>query len=493
MGSGSSERLGSRSAAAAIDWCWNLDLFAMNVLPFLDMDGALRCRRVSTGWRSMVDAAGRAGGAPWPLPGEDAADGRRAQRQLWEALQREHALWADGEHAGLREMLAHDLAQQDSLTAQMRQILVDWLLTLVWHCFVEHLERSSLAHLAVQLVDRVLARMPVQRSRFQAVGAVAFGMASTARQYANLRLAERHCAEVQALNTTDVRLTRAYLAHMCAYTYSEQDLARVESEMLGVLCVTPEVPAVAAPADADAETGLPEGWEQAVSRSTGEVYYGNMQTGESTWVRPRVLGVQADSVLGRMVLHPGLHDFVPRLAAAAGLEPLSSLSSAAARKSTPDASLHLTRVLVFILDTVLLRAEFCRFRASHQAAACIMAVLRVQQMVVGPRAPPDWSPHLTFCAGCTREELAPLADRVLAAAADVSEKVVTSFRGGHGVRDEDVPSFSERFSSDFVTLLHDTLTGWGLTGGPVYRPRPYYRSPLDGGTGLSTKTVLSKV
>ena len=102
MGSGSSERLGSRSAAAAIDWCWNLDLFAMNVLPFLYMDGALRCRRVSTGWRSMVDAAGRAGGAPWPLPGEDDADGRRAQRQLWEALKREHALWADGEHAGLR-------------------------------------------------------------------------------------------------------------------------------------------------------------------------------------------------------------------------------------------------------------------------------------------------------------------------------------------------------------------------------------------------------
>ena len=36
----------------------------------------------------------------------------------------------------------------------------------------------------------------------------------------------------------------------------------------------------------NSEVYLPEGWKELVSRSTGHVYYGNMHTGETTWVRP---------------------------------------------------------------------------------------------------------------------------------------------------------------------------------------------------------------
>ena len=245
--------------------------------------------------------------------------GRQEQQLLRAALRREGELWADEEHARIFRMLSNDLEQQHGLNARMRQILVDWLLELHWNTFVTYLEHSSLVQLAVQLVDRFIARMQVQRSNFQAVGAVAFGMVCASSQYAGLALTERHCSIVHTLYPgDDFRVTKEYLIYMCANAFTQREFDKIENEMMCFLRQAPVIPAAS-----QNKGGSSESRQESARHCDSD------------------LGVGAYVVKA----HPRPTDFLPRFIKAAGFDPLSTLSSTTGY--TP------TRIVIFFLDVIL--------------------------------------------------------------------------------------------------------------------------------------------
>ena len=118
-------------------------------------------------------------------------------------------------------------------------------------------------------------------------------------------------------------------------------------------------------------------------------------------------------------------------------------------------------ILVYLLDVVVLKVQFCRYRASEVCAACVMSLLRLRQLDAGIAsasaaksasaaaaksgslsdggnlylskkhssafAPGDshWSPHLSYYTCYRRKEVAHISDEVLASAVvDVSETVM---------------------------------------------------------------------
>ena len=310
---------GQRGAdEGAHSWWTHDDLFSMHVLQFLDMENALRCREVCSRWKRCVAAVGLE-----PLEsgksGEEVEAGRQEQQLLRAALRREGELWADEEHARIFRMLSNDLEQQHGLNARMRQILVDWLLELHWNTFVTYLEHSSLVQLAVQLVDRFIARMQVQRSNFQAVGAVAFGMVCASSQYAGLALTERHCSIVHTLYPgDDFRVTKEYLIYMCANAFTQREFDKIENEMMCFLRQAPVIPAAS-----QNKGGSSESRQESARHCDSD------------------LGVGAYVVKA----HPRPTDFLPRFIKAAGFDPLSTLSSTTGY--TP------TRIVIFFLDVIL--------------------------------------------------------------------------------------------------------------------------------------------
>ena len=303
----------SALSSAAMMWWAHDDLFSMHVLEHLDMESVLRCREVCSRWKRAVSAA--------CLDPPLESGGLRLLRA---ALRREGELWADEEHARLFRMLANDLEQQHGLNARMRQILVDWLLELHWNTFVTYLEHSSLVQLVVQLVDRFIARKQVQRSNFQAVGAVAFGMVCAASQYADLALTDRHCAIAQTLYPgNDLRVTKEYLIYMCANAFTQREFEKIENDMMCFLRDAPVIPTVSQSKDG--------AWGCA---------YGSTQLCDSC------LGVGAYVVKA----HPRPTDFLFFFLSfssvkAAGFEALSSLSGTT--------GYTLTRIVVFFLDVIL--------------------------------------------------------------------------------------------------------------------------------------------
>lgn len=122
-----------------------------------------------------------------------------------------------------------------------------------------------------------------------------------------------------------------------------------------------------------------------------------------------------------------------------------------------------------VVRAVQIRAQFCRYRASQIAAACIMAAQRVWQKRCGLKSC-DWGPRLSYYSGCTREDIAPIADSAMAEAADVSAKVIAGQQpppavpdpSGPSRVDQDVGSFTKRYCIDFVTMIHADL---GARGG----------------------------
>jgi len=304
---------GAARSSAAMMWWAHDDLFSMHVLEHLDMDSVLRCREVCSRWKRAVSAA--------CLDPPLESGGLRLLRA---ALRREGELWADEEHARLFRMLANDLEQQHGLNARMRQILVDWLLELHWNTFVTYLEHSSLVQLVVQLVDRFIARKQVQRSNFQAVGAVAFGMVCAASQYSGLVLTDRHCAIAQTLYPgDDLRVTKEYLIYMCANAFTLREFEKIENDMMCFLRDAPVIPTVSQ--NKDEARGCAHG---------------------STQLCDSCLGVGAYVVKA----HPRPTDFLSFFLSfssvkAAGFEALSSLSCTT--------GYTMTRIVVFFLDVIL--------------------------------------------------------------------------------------------------------------------------------------------
>ena len=302
---------GDAGRSAAMMWWAHDDLFSMHVLDHLDMESVLRCREVCSRWKRAVSAA--------CLDPPLESGGLRLLRA---ELRREGELWADEEHARLFRMLANDLEQQHGLNARMRQILVDWLLELHWNTFVTYLEHSSLVQLVVQLVDRFIARKQVQRSNFQAVGAVAFGMVCAASQYAELALTDRHCAIAQTLYPgDDLRVTKEYLIYMCANAFTHREFEKIENDMMCFLREATVIPTVSP--NKNGAWGCAHGSTQ-----------------------------RCDSCICAYVVkaHPRPTDFLSFFLSfssvkAAGFEALSSL--------TCTTGYTLTRIVVFFLDVIL--------------------------------------------------------------------------------------------------------------------------------------------
>lgn len=113
-----------------------------------------------------------------------------------------------------------------------------------------------------------------------------------------------------------------------------------------------------------------------------------------------------------------------------------------------------------------------------------MAAQRIWHRRCGHKSLCDWGPRLTYYSGCTREEIAPVADSAMAEATDVSAKVIAGQQpppaipdpSGPSRVDQDVGSFSKRYCIDFVTMIHNDLvahaaalaqaaTGGRATGG----------------------------
>ena len=157
----------------------------------------------------------------------------------------------------------------------------------------------------------------VQRSNFQAVGAVAFGITCASDECKGLAFTERHCKIARSLQTDDLRVTKEYLIYMCAHAFTGREFEKIENDMLCSLRQGPVIPS-------------------AVSTA------GSQTSGARATKSNEVCALTVTS-------HPRPADFVTRFARAAGLEPIESLSVASPAAST----FTRIRVLIFFLDVML--------------------------------------------------------------------------------------------------------------------------------------------
>jgi len=120
-------------------------------------------------------------------------------------------------HAHLRELeregaVHHNyMALQRDVTAQMRSILVDWLVEVAQEY---HLANETL-HLCVYYTDRFLSRLPVQRSRLQLVGITCMLLACKFEEVNPLAVDE--------------------FVYISDGAYSKDEILRMESMVLGKL------------------------------------------------------------------------------------------------------------------------------------------------------------------------------------------------------------------------------------------------------------------
>jgi hypothetical protein len=311
----------SDPARNTLVWLNYDEIFTMHVLQFLDVGVAMRCRLVCSRWKRAVSVAGldplEAGKSS-----EEVQRGCLEQRWLCEQQQREDALWMDWKYQRRFIQLSNDLEQQAGLNAKMRQILVDWLLELHWNTFESCMQYPGVVHLAVQLVDRFIAAKQVSRSNFQAVGAIAFGIACAARECKGLEFTERHCAIARSLQGNDMRVTKEYLIYMCANAVNQRDFDKIENDMLCCLRHAPAIPS-ANSSSCDALSSL------GCSMSVPYIGAGH-----------RVGAYE-------IIAHPRPCDFVNRFIRAARIEPLASFCS--------QVPLDCMSILIFLLDVVLVR------------------------------------------------------------------------------------------------------------------------------------------
>jgi hypothetical protein len=188
--------------------------------------------------------------------------------------------------------------------------------------------------------------------------------------------------------------------------------------------------------------------------------------------------------------HPTPADFVARFAEAAGFSPLHSLFSISPPSNAEfyDSAFWAftaTRILVYLLDVVVLRVEFCKYRASQVCAACVMSVLRLRQLAAGnvsaaaaepgslsdgvklclskkhsrPFAPEDshWSPQLAYYTRYSHKEVAPISDEVLASAVDVSKTVMRWLNTSEDTPGKHINSISQRYTAEFLEALDAVL------------------------------------
>lgn len=193
----------------------------------------------------------------------------------------------------------------------MRQILVDWLLELHWNTFQDYLGHSQVVQLAVQLVDRFIATKQVQRSHFQLVGAVAFGITCAASQHQGLAFTERHLAIAEAIQPNDTRVTKEYLIYMCDNAYTHREFKKMENEMLCSLRLAPVIPSVIPAAYSPDILPLLSSAETAVTAGGGN---------SRLWPEHN----RHDIVPHIVTTHPRTADFVARFAKAAGVNTIKT-------------------------------------------------------------------------------------------------------------------------------------------------------------------------
>ena len=377
--------------------------------------------------------------------GVDLEHGRGQQRLLMRHRQREAELWADAGHLDRFAKLANDLEQQAGLNGKMRQILVDWLLELHWNAFEDYMQHQEVVHLAVQLADRYVATHSVQRSHYQAVGAIAFGIACAAPESSSLRFTERHRNIAQHLQGEDMRVTKEYLIYMCAHAVTAHGFDRIEGEMLCCLRDAPLIPVHAAQAVRGAEFR----WGQ-----------------EDEWGCSQRIGAY------EIRAHPRPSDFVARFAEAAGLSwppapsPVPGVGKPLFTRHGDSAS-----VLVLLMDALLVTTGLCQYRASHQCAGCIMATRllartatdmdrRAREIATKVPVLPSrvWTPRLEYYTGYTRQQVEEVAWRVIDAAAGVTCAVVAA--GTESEVPPDSPqhtAFHKRYPPSFIAEANKIL------------------------------------
>ena len=186
----------------------------------------------------------------------------------------------------------------------------------------------------------------VQRSNFQAVGAVAFGITCASNECKGLAFTERHCKIARTLQTDDLRVTKEYLIYMCAHAFTGREFEKIESEMLCSLRQGPVIPCA---------------FSTAASQPSGA----------------RTRATESNEVCALTVTsHPRPADFVTRFARAAGLEPIESLSV-----SLPAASTFTRiRVLIFFLDVMLVSTQCL----AHAARPCYFSAVMLSLRLLCP-------------------------------------------------------------------------------------------------------------
>lgn len=127
------------------------------------------------------------------------------------------------------------------------------------------------------------------------------------------------------------------------------------------------------------------------------------------------------------------------------------------------------RALSLCVHQLQMKAEFCKYRASQQCAACIMTTLRIHPHVkhVDIELPScsmlmsDWSPRLTYYTTYQRHNVSHIADNIITAATHLSKNIILSLNPQPDAVDKHVGSFNKRYTADFLQSVDAALTAYG--------------------------------